>query len=155
MDKSASAMKKILEYICERYNRLVSEGVSELEELAIGTTVKRMDPSMIEEINQGRTNPLKPASIERTLRGFKKQGYLEPIPTDSALFIPTDKAFAEAGIERAKGVGAMLSRKPFDVPRDKVHKNVECRVCLIVDGYLPEENECRHCGALLLELDVL
>ena len=155
MEKSVSSLTKILEYICERYNRLVAKGIFKPEELAIGTTVKRMDPSMIEEINRGRTNPLKPVSIERTLRDLKKKGYLEPIPNNPSLFIPTDKAFEEIGVERVRAMGGISLHKPLDLPRNKIHRNIECRNCLIVDGYLPEEKECRHCGAPLLELDAL
>ncbi|HCG76746.1 MAG: hypothetical protein COZ37_00420 [bacterium (Candidatus Ratteibacteria) CG_4_10_14_3_um_filter_41_18] len=30
-----------------------------------------------------------------------------------------------------------------------VHKNIRCRNCLITDGYLEEEQNCRYCGARL------
>ncbi len=151
-----SSTKKFLEYICKRYNQLVTKGHFEPEELGIGTTIRRIDSSFIEEINRDRTNPIKPISIERILRDLKKRGFLEPIPDNPLLFVPTDEAFKEVGIEKIMPMGSKIFNKEIsDLPRNRIHRNIECRVCLIVDGYLPEEKKCRHCGAPLLELDKL
>lgn len=32
-----------------------------------------------------------------------------------------------------------------------VHENIKCRECLLVDGYLEQEKNCRHCGAKLFK----
>jgi hypothetical protein len=37
----------------------------------------------------------------------------------------------------------------------KKYENVRCRVCRIVDGYGPEEDRCRFCGAKLFKGDIL
>ncbi len=154
-EKKISYNLKILKVICDRYNQRASRGYFRPEDLAIGTTVRTMDPSLVEEINRDRPNPLKPSSIERSMRDLKREGYLEPVPNNSSLYLPTDKAFEVVGIERVKPISGISLKKPLDIPRDKIHRNIECRVCLIVDGYLPEEKECRHCGSPLLELDAI
>jgi hypothetical protein len=34
-------------------------------------------------------------------------------------------------------------------------ENIRCRVCRVVDGYGPDETECRACGAKLFKGDVI
>lgn len=33
--------------------------------------------------------------------------------------------------------------------------NIRCRVCRVVDGYGPDEHECRSCDAVLCRADVI
>jgi rRNA maturation endonuclease Nob1 len=32
-------------------------------------------------------------------------------------------------------------------------ENIRCRVCFNIDGYLENENVCKHCGARLFRID--
>ena len=32
--------------------------------------------------------------------------------------------------------------------------NIRCRKCFIVDGYFPDENTCKHCGAVIYRIDI-
>lgn len=40
---------------------------------------------------------------------------------------------------------AKQTRKPY--------QNIKCRVCLMIDGYLPEEEVCKHCGSKMFRID--
>ena len=104
-EKKSSYILRILKVICERYNNLAAKGYFRPEDLAVGTTVKTMDPSLIEEINRDRPNPLKPTSIERSMRDLKREGYLEPVPGNPSLYLPTPKAFSALGMEKITHFG--------------------------------------------------
>jgi len=45
--------------------------------------------------------------------------------------------------------------KKGKVDRSTLHRNMRCRTCLMVDGYLEKEDCCRFCGAKLFKPDVL
>lgn len=59
--------------------------------------------------------------------------------------------------------GSMVAQKGDSKPgiakkgRDRftLHRNIRCRICLIVDGYTDKEDCCRFCGAKLFKQDVL
>lgn len=64
-------------------------------------------------------------------------------------------------LERKKDV--LVNRKSDEVKivkKDKVdrftlHRNIRCRVCLLIDGYAEKEGCCRYCQAKLFKQDVL
>ncbi|MCM8768312.1 MAG: hypothetical protein NC911_01300 [Candidatus Omnitrophica bacterium] len=45
--------------------------------------------------------------------------------------------------------------KEESVVISRVRINIRCRLCFMVDGYLPEERKCRHCGAELYRIDAV
>ncbi|GEM_PF-3083027 len=157
MSKEKKGLKyplKILDILCERQNRLIKEGVNRIEDLAIGTSLRTIS-NILEEVNRKREKPLKSTSLERTFRDLKREGYLKPFPEKSGYSLLTPEAFQAVGREMLPLPGETVQRRPLNIPRDKIHINIECRVCHIVDGYLEDEKECRHCGATLYRMDAL
>jgi rRNA maturation endonuclease Nob1 len=35
-----------------------------------------------------------------------------------------------------------------------VKVNIRCRKCFMVEGYLPDENTCKHCGSIIYRIDI-
>ncbi len=63
---------------------------------------------------------------------------------------------ASLGLERTKKPSSDSSSKKVEkVDPGKIHENVQCRRCLMVDGYTTSENTCRYCGTKLFKGDVL
>ncbi len=64
-------------------------------------------------------------------------------------------------LKRKKGIGITQkddkpqTTKKGKVDRSALHRNIRCRICLIVDGYTETEDCCRFCGAKLFKQDVL
>ena len=56
--------------------------------------------------------------------------------------------------QKADSPGPTKTKKD-KVDRSALHRNMRCRVCLIVDGYTEKEDCCRFCGARLFRQDVL
>ena len=64
-------------------------------------------------------------------------------------------------LKREKGIrvvpkddGLKITKKG-KVDRSAPHRNMRCRICLMVDGYMEKEDCCRFCGAKLFKQDVL
>ncbi len=66
------------------------------------------------------------------------------------------KKLTALGLERKKKPAATGSEKPqARAGSTRNHQNVQCRHCLMVDGYEDQEGKCRYCGHELFKGDVL
>jgi hypothetical protein len=140
---------RVLKFLCKRQNTLIKQKNQSLERLSIRTTSKTWS-TLLDEINAYRDKQMKAASFERSLRELKRQGYIEPISENSSRYIVSPKGFKVVGIKEKK---AELKEKISLPSRDKTHVNIRCRNCNMVDGYSPENNRCRYCGARLYSID--
>ena len=140
---------RILRFLCKRQNKLLEKENRNLRSLAIGTSPKNWD-SLLEEINATRNKPIKATSLERCLRELKREGFIKPLQEDSSHYIVSGEGFEAIGIEEKK----WEEKKEILLPsKDKIHTNIRCRNCHIVDGYQLEENTCRYCGSTLFSMD--
>ncbi len=140
---------RVLKFLCKRQNVLIKQKGQNLESLSIKTTSKTWG-RLLNEINSYRGKPMKAASLERSLRELKRQGYLEPISDNSSRYIDSLKGFEIVGIKEKK---AELKEKISLPSRNKTHINIRCRNCNIIDGYSLENDKCRYCGAKLYPID--
>ena len=140
---------RVLKFLCKRQNTLVKQKGQNLERTAVKTTTKTWG-DLLDEINIYRDKLMKAASLERSLRELKRQGYLEPISEKSSRYIVSSKGFEAVGIKKDE---AELKEGVTLPARNETHINIRCRNCNISDGYLLKESTCRYCSAQLYPID--
>ena len=57
--------------------------------------------------------------------------------------------------KKSRKLSGQKAAKKKPVKPSGPYENVRCRICLMVDGYMAEEDKCRYCGAKLFRGDVI
>ncbi len=92
---------------------------------------------------------------------FLRQNYEDMTNTDLSEKLDVSRKLiaqklTSLALERTKTPSSGSSSKKVEkVDAGKVHENVQCRRCLMVDGYTSSEKTCRYCGSKLFKGDVL
>lgn len=171
----------IKRFLCERQNALVKKkvGLKDISfEIKIGRfndLLKQINENIC------RNNPISPDWLEDIFEIFLKDEVITPCEADRNRYLIPEAVYQAMGIamerlrrEKLQPIkegpaqeGPVEQKfveekpKPSALERKKrrrqaitsitIHENIECRACLIVDGYTEQEKNCRYCRTKLVK----
>ncbi|NQS89721.1 hypothetical protein HQ584_08040 [Patescibacteria group bacterium] len=132
----------ILKFLCERQNHKIK---SNSKNVAFGITDEMIE-SILREINERpcKETPISEEVLTGIFNSFLKDFLIEIYKSEKNKYIMSRKAYETAKVNMLEARKLIKKKKVMEI-----NENIECRQCLMVDGYTPRQTKCRYCGAIL------